>query len=355
MEARDHLQLHDPVFDKNIQYSSFDKFWLTKINDERDLPFVYLTLKITFTLVPIGIILFFPMPSVIWWILAAIYFFLNNFLFKGPFGLMLHCTSHRPWFRRSYSYLNKYLPWVIGPFFGQTPETYASHHLAMHHRENNLEDDLSSTMHYQRDSFADFTIYFSKFFFTVIPSLAWYFNHRDQRKLRNKVIRGEVVFFAACFGLAFISLQATIWVFLLPLVISRMIMMIGNWAQHSFVDGDDPGNFYKNSITCINSVYNHKCWNDGYHISHHIKPNLHWTLHPEHLQHNSKEYADNKALIFEGIHFLHIWWYLMTKRYQKLADRVVNLHGMFKSREEAVELMKFRTMAIIPQKHSVTF
>jgi hypothetical protein len=341
------LTLTDPVFLANKDYSPFDRFWLAKIKDERDLPFVYLTLKISLIMLPLAVLLYLPVINGwIWWIVVAAYHFANNFLFKGPFGLMLHCTSHRPWFNEKYKILNFYLPWIVGPFFGQTPETYSAHHLAMHHRENNLEDDLSSTMHYQRDSFWGFLQYFAAFFFTVIPTLALYFNNHDQEKLRNKVIRGEAAFWIVCGLLCFISWQATLVVFIIPLLISRIIMMIGNWAQHSFVDVDDPGNFYKNSVTCINTKYNDKCWNDGYHISHHIKPNLHWTLHPDHLLTNIKEYADNKALVFEGIHFLHIWWYLMTNNYSQLAKNIVNLNGMFANENEAIMLMKARTAKI---------
>ncbi len=83
-----------------------------------------------------------------------------------------------------------------------------------------------------------------------------------------------------CVGLSFVNFPATLVVFILPFVISRIIMMVGNWAQHAFIDAGDPSNHYKNSITCINTKYNHKCWNDGYHISHHVKPNMHWTEHP---------------------------------------------------------------------------
>ncbi|WP_333820663.1 fatty acid desaturase family protein [Ohtaekwangia sp.] len=341
------LSLADPVFIPGEQYSAFDRFWLNKIRDERDLPFIYLTLRITFTLLPVAVLLYMPfIVGWVWWLMAGVYFILNNFVFKGPFGLMLHCTSHRPFFREEYRWLNKYLPWVIGPFFGQTPETYASHHLAMHHRENNLEEDLSSTMHYQRDSFRHFMLYFTRFFFMVIITLAHYFDKRSQATLRNKVIRGELLFIVGCVLLCFVNWQATFMVFLLPLLISRFIMMLGNWAQHSFVDESDPGNFYKNSITCINTKYNHKCWNDGYHISHHIKPNLHWTLHPEHLQNNLQAYMDNQALIFEGIHFLHIWWFLMTKNYSKLAKHVVNVDGVLGTEADIINLMKRRTRKI---------
>jgi fatty acid desaturase len=334
----------DPVFSDSAKYSAFDTLWLKLIRDERDLPFIYLTIKITLTLVPVAALMYIPfVEGWIWWLAAAVYFYLNNFVFKGPFGLMLHCTSHRPWFKKKYGIMNLYLPWFIGLFFGQTPETYASHHLGMHHRENNMEEDLSSTMNYQRDSLRDFVKYFLNFFLLGVLPLVKYFDSRKQPKLVKKVIRGEVFFVLMCVGLCFVSWPATVMVFILPFVISRLIMMMGNWAQHSFVDPEDPANLYKNSITCINTPYNKKCWNDGYHISHHIKPAMHWTEHPNHLQENLSEYVENKALVFEGVEFLYVWTNLMGKRYERLASHLVNINGMFNSKEEAIRIMKSRT------------
>jgi fatty acid desaturase len=329
-------------------YNAFDRFWLEKIRDERDLPFIYLTLKITLIMLPLGILLFMPfIQGVVWWIIAAAYFYVNNFVFKGPFGLMLHCTSHRPWFKKKYDFANHYLVWVIGPFFGQTPGTYASHHIGMHHRENNLEEDRSSTMQYQRDSFRDFMRYFLDFFIFGVATTSQYFHMRKQKKLRNKVIRGEVIFLLVCVGLFFVDWAATVWVFVLPFVISRFIMMLGNWTQHSFVDPEDPGNLYKNSITCINVPYNHKCWNDGYHISHHLKPAMHWTEHPRHLKSNLHEYKQNQAIIFDRLDFLQIWVLLMRKNYQKLARHVVNIDQAFKSEDEVIALLRHRTAKIV--------
>jgi fatty acid desaturase len=346
------LTLQDPTFTPR-DYTLFERFWIDKLNDERDLPFVYLSLNITLFMLPLGIMLFIPaLTGWLWWAIAIAYLIMNNFVFKGPFGLMLHCTSHRTLFNSDNKMLNVYIPWILAPFFGHTPETYYVHHIAMHHRENNMEEDLSSTMHYQRDSFRDFIHYLGDFLFFVIPSLALYFNKRNQLKLRNRILLGEGAFWTACIALSFLSWQATLVVFLIPFLTLRIVMMVGNWAQHSFVDPDDPDNFYKNSITCINTKYNNKCWNDGYHISHHIKPNLHWTLHPDHLLKNKDEYAKNHAFIFEGIHFLHVWYFLMTKNYQALAKRLINLNGIFATDEEAIALMRHRASKI-PKSETV--
>ena len=116
-------------------------------------------------LVPFSVYLFWP-GCFRWW-LGPLYFFVCGYIFMDRFILMLHCTSHRSLFKREYRRLNAYIPWVLGPFFGETPETYYAHHIGMHHPENNLEEDLSSTMRFQRDSFFDFLRYHLRFFFGV--------------------------------------------------------------------------------------------------------------------------------------------------------------------------------------------
>ncbi|MFN8415741.1 MAG: fatty acid desaturase [Cytophagaceae bacterium] len=337
----------DPGFVKPEKYSAFEKFWLSKMRDERDLPFIKLTLEIAAWFFPIAAILYFVDNNYIWWATAVFYFYLNNLVYKGSFGLMLHCTSHRPWFKSEYSFLNKILPWIIGPFFGQTPETYFSHHLGMHHVENNNENDLSSTMHYQRDSFADFMKYFLDFFFLGLVKLVNYFHVRNIKKLRDKVLFGEFAFFIFCGILSYFNFPATFMVFIFPFIVSRFIMMAGNFTQHTFIDPTDPENHYKNSITCINTKYNKKCWNDGYHISHHVRPGMHWTEHPNHLRNNLDVYAANKALVFDQTDFLPIFYRVMNKQYDWLADHLVNLNGNeFASREEAIAIMKERTKKI---------
>jgi fatty acid desaturase len=341
---RELTTITDPVYVERDHFSRFEKFWISKIRDKRDLPFIHVMFKITFLMMLPGLSLFFfPATSWLWWAIAAYYFYVNNIVYKGPFGLMLHCTSHRILFKQKYNFANYYLPWIVSPFFGQTPETYASHHLGMHHVENNLEDDESSTMQYQRDSFRDFMKYFLNFLVKGFVDLVNYFNWRKRYKLRDRVIRGEVLFFVACIALLFVHWPATVVVFILPFFISRFIMMLGNFSQHSFVDFNDPGNNYKNSVNCINTSYNKKCWNDGYHIDHHNKPSLHWTLYPVHFQENIDEFAKHKAFVFDNLDFLWIWIALMRKDYKKLASHLVNINGTFKSEEEAISLMKKRT------------
>lgn len=342
-------QIHDPIFQKKEKYTSIDTFFLKFIRDERDLPFMYLMIKISCTLVPLAVLLYLPAISGwLWWTLAVAYFLLNNFYYKGPFGLMLHCTSHRKLFNKQYAWANYYLPWVLSPFFGQTPETYFNHHIGMHHPENNLPEDKSCTMFYQRDSLRSFLQYFFSFMFIGIFHLSAYFLKKNRKKLLISTIMGEMAFFILCIALSFVHWPATLVVFILPFLISRLIMMVGNWTQHAFIDAADPGNPYKNSITCINIKYNKKCWNDGYHISHHIKPSMHWTEHPGYFLNTRKEYAKNQAIVFDGIDFLGIFYNLMLKRYDVLAKNMVNIDNAYpaSSQEQVIQLLKERTRRV---------
>jgi hypothetical protein len=59
------------------------------------------------------------------------------------------------------------------------------------------------------------------------------------------------------------------------------------------------------------------------------------------------DYAKNKALVFEGIDFLGVYLLLIRKRYDVLAEHLVNINDTFASEEEAIKLMKQRT-AFIP-------
>ncbi len=335
--------VNDPVF-TDRPLNTLETFALRFIRDKRDLPFLWLCLQILLTVLPVAVALFF-VQGWLWWLLLGLFLILEIY-FMGPFILMLHNTSHNPFFKREYKIGNRLIPWGLCPFMGQTPDTYFSHHIGMHHAENNLELDRSSTMAFQRDSMADFLRYFFRFLFFGIFDLFGYLRLRNKHQFLKKAAIGEFVFLAVVIALAWVNWAATFFVFIFPLLIVRFLMMAGNWAQHAFIDRETPDNNYRNSITCINSVYNRRCWNDGYHIGHHLKPHLHWSEMPRDFLANKDKYAEEKALVFEGIDYNGIWALLMARRYDRLAGYLVNVNGMFPDREAAIRLMQERTRRI---------
>ena len=312
------------------------------IRDQRDLPFLSLMAQATLVLLPFAAALYVAFR---WWA-AALYLAINFFVFLDRFILMLHNTSHRELFRPRYRLLNSYIPWVLGPFFGESPGTYYAHHLGMHHPENNLHDDLSSTMPFRRDRIDHFLGYFFRFFFVGLIECSIYLWRRGRRLLFRQMLVGEFVFLATVALLFAWNWRATLAVFVIPFVSVRFLMMAGNWGQHAFIDPARPESPYANSITCINSRYNRRCFNDGYHIGHHLKANRHWTEMPGDFHDNLATYASEGAIVFEGIDFFVVWLNLMLRRYRFLARRYVNLDGRARSHDEIIDLLRARTAAI---------
>ncbi|HJW28021.1 MAG TPA: fatty acid desaturase, partial [Saprospiraceae bacterium] len=337
----------DPQYQPRSQYSTYEKFWLRFINDERDLPFIHLLTRIHLILFPWVILMFTPfLHGVYWWLLYIPYAYVAQSYFKGRFGLMFHCICHRPMFKKKYQWMHKYITWFVAPLFGNTPETYFAHHIIMHHVENNMEDDASSTLKFQRDNPIDFLKYLFRFLILgVVDTFNYLFRHK-RKKVYLRFTLGELSFYAFCVAMSFVNFKATLMVLIIPMFYARFIMMMGNWTQHSFIDRNNPDGHFSSVFNCINNVYNQNCWNDGYHSIHHLNPGLHYTDIPATFLKNKDNFVKYKTFIFDHIHYLHIFIWLMTKQYGRLADHLVNIDNTFKSREEAIELMKQRVMKI---------
>jgi len=334
------LTLTDPIYKEKPKYNFIERFIISLLNDKRDLPFISLSAIIFFTTVPFAVYLFLP-GKFHWW-LVPIYYIFNIAFLTGPFILMLHNTSHRPLFKKKYKFLNHTIPWVMSPFFGETPESYFAHHLGMHHAEGNMPEDHSSTMKYQRDSFIDFMKYYSDFMVFGVYELAKYLKIKKRNKIRKDFLLGEFTFWVFAIGLCFLNWKASVAVFILPVFITRFLMLAGNWGQHAFIDPQSPDNSFVNSTNCINSRYNRQCWNDGYHIVHHLKPAMHWTELPGEFMKNIPNYIKESSIIFSDLDFFQVWFLLMLKRYDTLANKMVNT-GHMRSKEEAIAFLKMRT------------
>ena len=315
------------------------------LNDPRDAPFLWIGVGATFVVLPFAAALY--VPGVFRWWLGAAYLATNFALFLDRFILMLHNTSHKPLFQPRLRWLNSYIPWVLGPFFGETPETYFAHHVGMHHPENNLAGDLSSTLPYRRDSVGDFLLYYARFMSLGLLQLAGYLRRKKRAQLRTRMIAGELAFYAVTLALMIVNWRATVVVFLIPVVVVRFLMMAGNWGQHAFVDATAPESPFKNSITVLEDRYNRRCFNDGYHIGHHVKATRHWTEMPGDFEANRAQYAREGAIVFRGIDFFGVWLRLMFHSYGSLARHYVALGEHTPDQAEIVALLRARTSPIV--------
>jgi hypothetical protein len=345
------LTEHDARYAPAADPGPLERLGRRLLRDPRDYPFLKLMMTSALVLWPLAAALY-ALDSFPWW-LGAAYLAVNAFGFLDRFILMHHNTIHRPLFRKEYRAANLIIPWVLAPFFGITPETYAAHHIGMHHPENNLEPDLSSTLRYRRDSLLDFLHYYLKFVFWGLPSLAHYLWVRRRHRLARRMLFGELSFYLMVAGMALVNWQATVVVFVIPFFLVRFLQMAGNWGQHAFVCAEQPENCYRNSITCVNGRYNRRAFNDGYHIGHHLKATMHWTEMPAEFRRNLGEYARQGAIVFQKIDFFVVWLFLMTHQYRLLARYYVHLDPAAPrlSTEQLVELFRAR-LAPMPSRES---
>jgi hypothetical protein len=337
----------DPQYQPRTDFSAYERWWLKFLNDERDLPFIHLLTRIHLIVFPWAFLMFTPLvQGIYWWLLYIPYAYVAQSYFKGRFGLMFHCMCHRNMFKKEYMWLHKYVTWIVCPFFGHTPETYFAHHIIMHHVENNMEDDASSTLRFRRDSPVDFLKYLGRFLALGIVDTFMYLFRRKRKKVYVRFTTGELTFYLVCVLLCFVNFKATLMIFIVPVIYARFIMMMGNWTQHCFIDARDPDGHFSSVFNCINNVYNQNCWNDGYHSIHHLNPALHYTEIPGVFMKNIENFKKHKTFIFDGIHYLHIFFWVMNKRYDKLASHLVNIDNTFSSQQEAEELLRQRVMPV---------
>ena len=261
-----------------------------------------------------------------------------------PIILMLHCTMHRR-FIQSPKWLDKLHPFVMSVFFGM-PMGYREHHIGMHHVEDNMAEDLSSTLRYRRDSFAHFLVYFARFFFLVSVELPIYLYRKNRDRMARRAIVGEIVQWTIIISsMVFIDWRFGLAAFLIPCVACRFSMMAGNWGQHAFLNTTRKNNGLSNAITCINSGYNERCFNDGYHVGHHVRANRHWSELPGDFLENREMYAREGVIVFERLDFFQVSVLLWIKRWDVLAKHYVRLEGP-RSDAEVIALLKERVQPV---------
>jgi hypothetical protein len=311
------------------------------LNDPRDRPM--LELLACASLLPLGAIALFVRFS---WTLALLYLAVYVGWLLAPFVTMYHDTSHHRLFKRQYEWLNHYLDWVLAPLFGFTPETYYVHHIGMHHPEENLAADVSSTLGYQRDSLADFGRYWLRFFFCY-AEMADYFRRTRRPRLLRRFVTGESLYAVLLLLALVLHPQAALVVLVVPLLIGRSVLIIGNWAEHAFVDTSAPDNAYRASLNLLGARVNRRCFNVGYHIGHHVKPRMHFTEMPVEFEENLETYGRADAIVLRDMHYPTVWLHLMTGNYASLARAFVQLPGApLRSHEQVMALLRVRTRAM---------
>ncbi len=313
------------------------------LRDERDAVLVQDALARS-VFIALGLLLF--VPGVFSWPVGILYLALliPNI---GPTAVLLHMVVHRSLFEKRWRVLDAYVPWVLALFFGMDPGGYLSHHVGMHHVEENMPPDRSATLRYRRDSLWHFCLYWWRFQLIGKLELFAYLAEKRRFKLFRRLLYGEIVHKGVLLLALYVNLPAALVVFVLPHLIARWGLMMGNWSQHAFIDPAAPADPYANSVTLINCPYNVKMYNDGYHCGHHVRATEHWAEAPGGFEAALGRYAERKAVVFDGIRgFQVMWWLLMRRRYDVLARHLVTWPGGPSSIEERIAFLEARTAPI---------
>jgi len=322
------------------------------LKDPRDAGQLWLILHCTVVLVAAATLFYLGRFS--WWV-AIGYWALVGIVFFDRVNTMIHRFAHRPIFKERYDVLNAYVTWIIAPLFGQAPTSFEIHHVQMHHPEDNLPGDLSSTMRFRRDSALDFLRYFGRFMLIGIPELAVYHWRRGNTRSVIRLVAGQTLLYGLFVALGAWRLQPTLVVFVIPHIATVFLQLAGNWGQHAFVDPEQPDNDYRNSVTIITARHNRRCFSDGYHTFHHLRPNVHYSELQAEFEENREKYGQQDALVFDNISQIGIWSMLLTHRYEALARHVVRLPGSpERSEADMVRLLRHRVTAISDWKPGAT-
>ena len=324
----------------------------TFLKDPRDAIMVSLIFNILITQIPL-LYLLYTYPS--HWF-GLFYILFGTGMYLQRFILMMHYAEHRQLFKQPFHSVSQYfLSYLLCPIFGIPPGMYRLHHVVMHHIENNVfDEDLSSTEPYQRDSFLSFLYYYAKFYSALIflPLYAL-------RKGHYQMCVSAAFFVTLWGGGLYLGYQRhpefTLWAGILPFVVTGLIMMFGNFSQHIFVHpsiATMPQKLKSYEFNCalslqsMNHFDNQFAFNDGYHVTHHINSQCHWTDMPSHFLNNLEKYAENDPVVFDGLGFFDIGVHVFLGWYDGLYDHYVHFTKEKRSREEVIAELKLRLQPI---------
>jgi hypothetical protein len=239
--------IHIPAILDHTIVQPYIRWAQTIMRHKTDVVFMTHTLLYLSTSVPSAIYLFHRFTyahAICHWIMTGWY--------CGAFTIMLHNHIHNNGvLAKQYAFFDRMVPYILEPLMGHTWDSYFYHHVKHHHAEGNGPDDLSSTVRYQRDSLPHFLCYVGRFCGLVWIELPLYFVRKGRYDLAAKSTVSELANYMFIYAMAIYNFRAALFTLILPLIMMRIGMMVGNWGQHAFVDEEDPDSNFRSSVTLI--------------------------------------------------------------------------------------------------------
>ena len=320
---------------------------IKELNNTNDL----LMVDVTYTMIS-RIILF-----NIAWFNATDYYFIKHIIgishliftylpFLPRYILMHHYNTHRNSFKGFYigkGFEN--ILQILGMWFGcYYFEGYKLHHRVMHHQDNNEDGlDESSTEAFQRDNLFHFVIYWLKHM-TINNFYIIY--HALKKKY---IFESLLTIIQVLFVLKFVIFKKNLYFlysFIIPLIVTNIALMFGNWSQHIFVNPENPRINHNLTYNTIGDEKQQEVFNDGYHLIHHENPGTKWFEFPEKFIEQMEGLKKNedkiyKGLVFADTGFFEIGAAVFTKNYKYLFEKYIHLDKNRKKPINPSEMKKF--------------
>lgn len=327
------------------------------MKDERDAPYLYSLFGIgVYTPALFAGCLYWQLQygdAAGWWT-AVLVAFAYHVLMMGPYfrffayiSTLVHKEGHAPrgLFKDSFRIFNKAFGWFLGPFYGHVPEAYPLGHLRIHHKHDNGPEDVTSTLEIDRSQPSQWLVYLRQFtlYWTGI-SIVSYFARRRQWPQVRKMSAGMFFYYGAMATFMLIDPWFGFAYFMLPHLCVIIYLAAINYTWHTFSEPGDPENEYVNSVTILNGHYN--VFNEDYHVTHHQRPQLHWTQVPQDFEKNLAHYRDNRASLFTDTQEFEMFTWIMMKRFDLLAQHFVDLSGELSEDEKIALLVRRMKPAI---------
>jgi beta-carotene hydroxylase len=196
-------------------------------------------------------------------------------------NLVEHNHAHSKIFYNRH--LNDALGWMCFLSNGVPLEFYEVHHVKNHHRYNNELQDYSSMFGFEGAHYPDRPVsrayYILSFpLLTICTSLNEILRAPHSRMFR-RFVQSVAVITAVSVALVYIDPVGFVVFFLLPWIIIFHGLGMTNYRHHYACEFSTQ---YNSSNVMFGLPFGLLGFNIGFHVSHHMKPGLHWSQLPVH-------------------------------------------------------------------------
>jgi fatty acid desaturase len=246
---------------------------------------------------------FLDFANLSWWVLVPA-FITITWSYCWNLQCISHNFIHNPyfgnrWLNRAYS--------VLETFALGVPHVFYHHYHMNHHWGDNdakgpdgTTKDWSSIYRHSKDDQPEpFWRYCLLSFFRVAlgPVIRVIIRHGPAEVLQALV---ETLTLAAFWLLmALVNWRYFVFFYLPSYYLGWVLSYAEGYLEHY---GCQPGNYFANSVSSYNWLYNFLWFNNGYHQEHHWDPKVHWTRMPALHQQIEPQMTANHTRILRGPH-----------------------------------------------------